>query len=54
MKGKIFLYHNQITIGLQLGCKQLHHLLHLENTQCEQFFKKKKSRGSKQKTKEKD
>ena len=56
MKGKIFLYCTQITAELQLGYKQLHYLLHLENIQCEQFFKKKKkkSRGRKQKTKEKD
>ena len=55
MKGKIFLYYTQITVGLQLGYKQLHYLLHPENTWCEQFIKKKKkSRGRKQKTKEKD
>ena len=41
MKGKVSLYYNQITIGLQLSYSQSHHLLHLESTQHKQFQKKK-------------
>ena len=46
--------YNQITIGLQLGYSQSHHLLHLESTQHKQPHKKKKSKKRKKKTKEKD
>ena len=57
MNGKVSLYYNQITIGLQSGYNQLHHHLHFESTQYKQFpqkKKEKKSRRRKQKTKEKD
>ena len=32
MKGKVSLYYNQITIGLQLGYNKLHHRLHRGST----------------------
>ena len=51
MKGKVYLYYNQITIGLQLGYNQLHHRLHRGRTQYKQFRQKKKKRET---TKEKD
>ena len=50
MKGKVSLYYNKITIGLQLGYNQLHHRLHHGSTQYKQFPQKKK----KETTKEKD
>ena len=55
MKGKVSLYYNQITIGLQSGYNQLHHLLHLGSTQYKQFLniykKKKKKKTTKGKEK---
>ena len=47
MKGKVSLYYNQITIGLQSGYNQLHHRLHFGSTQYEQFCQKKKKREDK-------
>ena len=49
-KIKVSFYYNQITIELQSGYNQLHHLLRLENTQYKQFphkKKKKKKEGEK-------
>ena len=43
--------YNWITIGLQLGYNQLHHLLHLESTQYKQFPKKKKKQKKEAKDK---
>ena len=54
MKGKGSLYYNHITIGLQLGYSQLHHLLHLESTQHKQlhiYIKKKKEQEKEAKDK---
>ena len=55
MKGKVSLYYNQITIGLQLGYNQLHHRLHRGSTQYKQFpQKKKKKRRQRRKTERKE
>ena len=51
MKRKVSLYYNQITIGLQLGYSQSHHLLHLESTQHKQRQKKKKKQKKEAKDK---
>ena len=42
MKGKVSLYYNQITIGLQSGYNQFHHRLLLGSTQYKPFPKRKK------------
>ena len=41
-RGKCSLYYNQITIRLQSGYNQSHHLVHLESTQHKQPHIKKK------------
>ena len=51
MKGKVSLYYNQITIGLQSGYNQLHHPLHLESTQYKQFLQKKRKQKEEAKDK---
>ena len=47
MKGKVSLYYNQITFGLQSGYNLLHHRLHRGSTQYKQFPQKKKKGGDK-------
>ena len=52
-RGKGSLYYNQITIGLQLGYNQSHHLLHLESTQHKQPHIKKKKKEQEKEAKDK-
>ena len=51
MKGKVFLYYNRITIGLQSGYNQLHHLLHLEKHTVQTVPSKKKKQKKEAKDK---